>query len=207
MKSPSPTRASPTTKLILFTKYPVAGSVKTRLEPALGKDGAAALHRKLAKQTFDTIAKSAQANDAVFQVQTSGAAQLDFEAWLGQEAEYAEQCDGDLTDRLLHAATDFPLIFFGADTPDLSTDIVSQAIVALKTHDAVIGPAEDGGYYLIGISRPMTSLFTDMEWSTEHVLPTTLERLKKLDIEPYMLETLADCDRPEDLPRWPELTQ
>ena len=99
-----------------------------------------------------------------------------------------------------------PVIFFGADTPDLTVAHVTSAIEALKTNEVVIGPAEDGGYYLIGVAGPLTSLFTDMEWSTPRVLPETLARLAAMNIEPVMLETLADCDRPEDVARWPWLT-
>jgi glycosyltransferase A (GT-A) superfamily protein (DUF2064 family) len=84
--------------------------------------------------------------------------------------------------------------------------LLREAAAALVEHDVVIGPAEDGGYWLIGISARHDWLFTDMSWGTEAVLPETLRRLTEHDIEPKLLPILADCDRPEDLARWPWLT-
>ncbi|WOE74627.1 TIGR04282 family arsenosugar biosynthesis glycosyltransferase [Alterisphingorhabdus coralli] len=189
--------------LRLFAKYPVPGYAKTRLIPALGEAGAAALHRTLAHRTCQTLIASEQP----VVVHYAGAEETAFREWLGDMPDYAEQPEGDLTDRLLAALGSGPQIFFGADTPDLTVAIVEQAVAALATHDVVIGPAEDGGYYLIGMARPLPELFCDMPWSTDKVLPTTLVRLKAMGIVPAVLDTLADCDRPEDLTRWPELVK
>lgn len=188
--------------LILFAKYPVPGRAKTRLAPALGQQGAADLHRLLAKRTYDTLVASGYP----VEVQYDLASEEDFRAWLGDEATYVQQAEGDLTARLLAASRDEPHIFFGADTPDLTVDIVKDAAMLLiHSHDVVIGPAEDGGYYLIGLKYPIPQLLRDMPWSTDRVLPLTLEQLDALDIEPFLLSMLADCDRPEDLARWPDL--
>ncbi len=187
---------------VLFAKYPVPGRAKTRLVPALGEQRAADLHRHLAKRTYDTLVASGYK----VEVQYDLASESEFRAWLGDEADYAQQPDGDLTDRLLAASREGPHIFFGADTPDLTVEIVRDAAMLLiHSHDVVIGPAEDGGYYLIGMKYPLTELLTDMPWSTDRVLPTTLERLRELRIEPFLLQELSDCDRPEDLRRWPDL--
>jgi len=198
--------ASPSVRLVLFTKFPIAGDVKTRLIPALGKDGAAQLHRILARQTWGTIRTAAQQFGADAEVQYSGGSVKDFQQWLGTDTIFIEQARGDLTDRLLAAADPCPFIFFGADTPDLSVDIIGQAITALADHDSVVGPAEDGGYYLIGLARPMPELFRDIAWSTADVLPATLARLKQSGRSHKILPLLSDCDRPEDLIQWPELT-
>ncbi|MEO1045646.1 MAG: TIGR04282 family arsenosugar biosynthesis glycosyltransferase [Pseudomonadota bacterium] len=188
--------------LRLFAKYPVPGYAKTRLIPALGEAGAAALHRQLAHRTCATLIGSGQP----VTVHYAGNDEAAFRQWLGDAPEHAAQPEGDLTDRLLAALGYGPQIFFGADTPDLTGEIVQQAVAALHSHEVVIGPAEDGGYYLIGMTRPLPELFTNMPWSTDQVLPTTLARLKAMGIEPLLLPMLADCDRPEDLERWPELT-
>jgi glycosyltransferase A (GT-A) superfamily protein (DUF2064 family) len=100
-----------------------------------------------------------------------------------------------------------PVIFFGADTPDLADHHVMQAIEALDASPVVLGPADDGGYYLIGMKQPMPELLIDMPWSTDQVLSETMRRLAAQGVEPVLLETLHDCDRPEDLPRWPWLGQ
>lgn len=187
--------------LVLFARFPVAGECKTRLVPAVGEEGAAAIHRHLTERTVALLRQSGMK----VTIATTGADAKDFEDWLGSDLEYVPQADGGLTERLLAFLERAPVIFFGADTPDLSADIVGAAIVGLDTHEVVIGPAEDGGYYLIAMRRELPELFTDMEWSTDRVFPETMRRLGKLGIEPLLLEQLADCDRPEDLEKWPHL--
>lgn len=188
-------------RLVLFARYPTAGAAKTRLIPALGAEGAAAIHRRLTERTVEILL----ASRAPIELHYTGANASAFREWLGGGFALVEQALGDLTARLLAALAPSPVIFFGADTPDLSAKHVEAAIVALKHKDVVIGPAEDGGYYLIGMKRAYTELLTDMPWSTNQVMPETLRRLAAMEIEPALLETLHDCDRPEDLARWPQL--
>ena len=192
---------TPKLNLVLFARFPVAGECKTRLIPALGPEGAAALHRRLARQTAHLLRDASQPAIVAY---TGGDAQ-DFEEWLGSGLEFVRQVDGDLTDRLCAFLDRGPVIFFGADTPDLTAHHIEAAIQGLAHSDVVIGPAEDGGYYLIGMRHPLPELLIDMPWSTDAVFPETLRRLDTLGIEPVLLETLSDCDRPEDLARWPEL--
>lgn len=187
-------------RLVLFARYPVAGACKTRLIPALGGQGAAALHRRLTERTLGVM----RASGCQVTVAFTGAGSDQFEAWLGSDVALIEQVAGDLTDKLLACLDPAPVIFFGADTPDLTLGHVQQAIAALMSHQVVIGPAEDGGYYLIGMREALPELLTDMPWSTDQVLPETCTRLSRLGITPVLLETLSDCDRPEDLLRWPE---
>lgn len=188
-------------RLILFARYPAAGTCKTRLIPALGPVGAAAVHRRLTERTVGLL----RASSGLVTVAFTGAGQSAFIDWLGIGIEFSEQVEGDLTDRLLACLGPGPVIFFGADTPDLQAHHVNTALSGLQTHEVVIGPAEDGGYYLIGMREPRPELFVDMPWSTERVFPETLARLDHFGIAPLLLETLADCDRPEDLARWPDL--
>jgi uncharacterized protein len=188
-------------RLVLFARYPTAGACKTRLIPALGPAGAANLHRRLTERTVAVL----RATDAPVTVAYTGASAADFSAWLGTDVELVDQVEGDLTARLLACLDPAPVIFFGADTPDLALHHVEAAIAALDHNDVVIGPAEDGGYYLIGMRPALPELLTDMPWSTDQVLPETLARLDERGIVPVLLETLADCDRPGDLARWPGL--
>lgn len=188
-------------RLILFARYPVPGECKTRLIPAVGPEGAARIHRQIAGR----IAALLCASDCPVTVATTGGDASDFAEWMGPEPDYVPQVDGDLSARLVAFIDEAPVIFFGADTPDLDAHHIGAAIKGLDRHDVVIGPAEDGGYYLIAMRIPLPQLLTDMPWSTEKVLPETLRRLDDLGIEPLMLETLSDCDRPGDLARWPEL--
>lgn len=188
-------------KLVLFTRYPVSGECKTRLIPAVGADAAAAIHRQLAARTTELL----RCSGCPVIIATTGADKAAFESWLGPDLTYQPQGEGSLTDRLLVFAKAAPVIFFAADTPDLTEEHVKAAVEGLISHRVVIGPAEDGGYYLIAMREPMPDLLTDMPWSTDEVLPETLRRLSRLGIEPLLLEPLADCDRPEDLARWPHL--
>ena len=192
---------SSATRLVLFARYPHPGQCKTRLIPAVGAEGAARIHRQLTERTADILREA----DCHLTIATTGADIAAFEAWLGDDLAFEPQVEGDLSDRLLAFANRAPIIFFGADTPELSPFHVRAAIEGLGSHEVVVGPADDGGYYLIAMRKPFPQLLTDMPWSTDRVLPETLRRLSELKIEPLLLETLADCDRPEDLERWPDL--
>lgn len=106
---------------------------------------------------------------------------------------------------MLDAGRQAPHIFFGADTPELTTHIVHHANAALASHDVVIGPAEDGGYYLIGMATARPELMTDMAWSTPAVFAETIRRCEALGLSVAVLPMLSDCDTPSDLARWPDL--
>jgi uncharacterized protein len=192
-------------RLVLFARYPLAGAAKTRLIPAIGPDGAAQVHRQLTERTMAVLRETGH----LVELHYTGANEDAFRNWLGDGFALVPQADGDLTDRLMAALNPLsesaPVIFFGADTPDLSAQIVADAVAALQTHQVVLGPADDGGYYLIGMNQPMPELLTDMPWSTDQVMPETLRRLAAIGVTPALLETLHDCDRPEDLSRWPWL--
>lgn len=190
-------------RLVLFARFPIPGQCKTRLIPALGPDGAARLHKTLTERTVEVLRASGLPVTVAF----TGSNRAAFSEWLGSDLDFVEQVAGDLTDRLLACLDHPPIVFFGADTLGLEPRHVAAAVEGLGSHDVVIGPAEDGGYYLIGMRKPLPELFTEMPWSTEQVLPETLSRLAKLGISPLLLEPLADCDRPEDIARWPELVE
>ena len=182
----------------LFVKYPHPGKVNTRLIPALGEQGAADLHRTLTQRTLAT----ALASGLPVEVRTAGASHADFADWLGT-VPLVPQGEGDLGDRLARVAV--PAILLGADVPDLAPHHLTLAAEALEHVPAAIGPAQDGGYYLLAMRDPMPFLFTDMPWGTDIVRAETCRRLDARGIAFRLLETLADCDRPEDLSRWPDL--
>lgn len=189
-------------RLVLFARYPEPGSAKTRLIPAIGPAGAAAVHRRLTERTLALLSASA----APVELHYTGATAVRFREWLGTRVMLAPQVAGGLGERLMAAIDPAPVIFFGADTPDLAPEHIAAAIAALEDHEVVIGPADDGGYFLIGMRTPRPALFADMAWSTAAVFPETLARLDAIGIAPVILPGLGDCDRPEDLARWPWLT-
>ena len=187
-------------RIVLFTRYPEPGKAKTRLIPALSAQGAADLHRRLTERTLQQV----RASGLAYEIRSTGGDPEAFAAWLGTTA-VVDQGGGDLGARLHRAAAPYPAIFIGADAPDLSPAHLRDAANALADHDAVVGPAEDGGYWLLGLSRPLDALFRDMPWGTNQVLPTTMARLRAAGASVAMLPLLADLDRPDDLARWPEL--
>jgi rSAM/selenodomain-associated transferase 1 len=186
-------------KVALFAKYPVAGQAKTRLAPALGPEGAAQVHRLLVERTLATV----RACGLPHALHCTGAPLADFAAWLGKDVELVDQGEGDLGARLSRVGA--PAILLGADVPGLAPAHLASAAKSLQQHDVVIGPALDGGYYLLGFSRRLPFLFTDMAWGTSSVLEATLARLAAQQIAPVLLEPLADVDRPADLALWPDL--
>lgn len=184
--------------IALFAKFPRAGEVNTRLIPALGAEGAAALHRKLVERTLAT----ARASGLPVSVWYSGAGRDAFADWLG-DVELVPQGDGGLGERL--ARVPAPCILLGADVPDLAPRHLIAAANALAEVPVAIGPAEDGGYYALALREPMPFLFADMDWGGPGVLEETRRRLELRGNVCRMLDPLADCDRPDDLARWPEL--
>lgn len=187
-------------RVVLFTRYPEPGRAKTRLIPALGDEGAARLHRTLTERTVMAVQESGLALD----IRSTGAPVSAFVDWLGVGT-IVDQGEGDLGERLMRAGPPYPTLFIGADAPDLTPALLRNAADAMLHARAVIGPAEDGGYWLLGLADAVDDVFADIDWSTAAVCQQTIARLASAGIEPVMLPVLADCDRPEDLARWPYL--
>ena len=183
-------------RVSLFTRWPAPGLAKTRLIPALGASGAADLHRRLTEATVSTV----RAAGIRLEVRSTGATPGHFREWLGDDLSVIDQGDGDLGVRLARAAQDVPLMLLGADIPGLQPGHLLAAAAALGDHPAVIGPAMDGGYWLLGLAVPMPHLFSDVDWGSASVLATTLARLPAGTPQ---LETLSDLDTADDLARWP----
>ena len=187
-------------RVVLFTRYPEPGRVKTRLIPALGAERAAQLHRALTARTVQAVRSSG----LTLELRTTGAPTAAFGEWLGVGS-IVDQGEGDLGERLGRAGPPYPTLFIGSDAPDLTPVLLQRAADALDAASAVIGPAEDGGYWLLGLSRAVESVFEGVSWGTSIVFGQTMERLAAAGIDPVLLPQLADCDRPEDLARWPGL--
>ena len=186
-------------RIVLFARWPEAGQAKTRLIPAIGAKAAAALHARLVERTLATMRHSGLS----FEVHFTGAPAEQFAQWLGDDVTLVAQAAGDLGRRM--AAVAPPCVLIGADIPDLGADHLNGAADAVARGRTVIGPAADGGYYLIGLPASAPDLFTDMAWGTARVLAETLDRLARRGVAPVMLPVLHDLDRPEDLARWQAL--
>jgi rSAM/selenodomain-associated transferase 1 len=127
-------------------------------------------------------------------------------AWLGDGPRYLPQADGDLGVRMEDAfARAFGdgaerVVIVGSDLPEVSASLLRRAFALLDAHPAVIGPARDGGYYLLGLRGMIGGIFAGIEWSTSTVLHSTLERFGAAGVEPAMLEVLSDVDTVDDVP-------
>lgn len=198
----------------VMAKAPQPGQAKTRLIPALGARGAARVQRRFALHTLRLARQAAQRMATGVQLWVAPSASQRFfralrrSARAGEAVRWHEQPDGDLGARMAHAfATHFsahpglPLLLIGTDCPMLSPGHLLEAAHALAAHDAVLIPAEDGGYALIGLRRPCAALFDGVDWSTERVLAQTRERLRDAGLHWRELPALWDVDTPADWQR------
>jgi rSAM/selenodomain-associated transferase 2/rSAM/selenodomain-associated transferase 1 len=192
-------------RLILFTRYPCPGKSKTRLIPALGVEGAANLQRRMTERTL-AWARLAPWSD--LELCFAGDETL-MRAWLGGHAGFMRpQGEGDLGRRMDHCLTRAlsegagAAVLFGCDIPGNTSQNLANALDRLKHADLVLGPAKDGGYYLIGLKRPAPELFRDMTWGHDQVLKQTLGRADRLGLSYALVDELKDVDYAADLPAW-----
>ena len=189
---------SDTPLISIFCRWPTPGEAKTRLIPGFGAEGAAAIYTKLLAHTVEV----ARASGIPFELRVTGAPIARFHAALGSDFVVTEQGEGDLTDKLSRVPA--PAIVIGSDCPGLIPQVLIAARDTLATDPMVIGPASDGGYYLLGYNEPAEFAFADMEWSTDTVFAETLKRFVAHGIRPAVLPELSDVDTAADLEQWPE---
>ena len=190
------------TRIVIFAKAPLPGRVKTRLIPLLGEAGAAKLAQRM---LAGTVAHALGAGLATPELcATPDPADADWAGHLPAGVRLTDQGTGDLGQRLA-SATDRVLaagervLLIGTDCPALDSAGLGAAAAALERHDAVIYPAFDGGYVLLGLARSDASQFADIAWSTPGVAATTIERIKALGWSLHVGDTLRDVDEPADL--------
>ena len=197
--------------LLLFTKYPVPNFAKTRLIPSLGPQGAAEFSQQLTEHTLKTIHKFCSINTnvstRVHYAAPAGTSSASISSWITPSDRLAilPQSSGDLGARLYSAFSKSfndgarAVVVIGSDAPGLTADILSSSFEALTANDIVIGPAADGGYYLLGMRTIHTSLFENIPWSTSDVFTTTLKAAASQSLTVAELPVLRDVDTPEDL--------
>jgi uncharacterized protein len=191
--------------LIVFIRYPEIGKVKTRLIPELGATGATLLYQQMAERTIEQARALQQMQPCAIEVWFVGGTIVLMQDWLGEDLVFQAQPDGDLGDRMRLA---FQTVFnkgyqaatlIGTDCPALSAELLKQSFQNLQDHALTLGPAMDGGYYLIGLQQLIPELFAGIDWSTAAVLAQTLQIAEQLHIDPVLLPYLRDIDVPEDL--------
>ena len=194
--------------LIIFTRYPQPGKTKTRLIPALGVEGAANLQRQMTEYTLSNVKELCKSTAISFEVRfADGNLQL-MQSWLGTELNYQLQGEGDLGKRMQNSFLNAfnrgaqRVVIIGIDCPGVDTEVLAEAFEKIPDCDLLLGPAVDGGYYLIGLKRVIGELFINIDWGTAKVLQQTVDIAEQLNLSVGYLRTLADVDRPEDLPIW-----
>ena len=190
--------------IIVFTRFPTPGKTKTRLIPALGALGAARWHCRTAEKTIRAAARYAGAHDAGVLICFTGADEKQMKKWLGNRFAYVPQADGDIGQKMAaafshgHTLGARQMVLVGTDIFQLQHDHFRLAFDRLNHHDVVIGPSTDGGYWLLGLTRPQP-VFSNISWSTESVLADTLDRCRQHHLSHFLLNALTDVDTPAEL--------
>jgi rSAM/selenodomain-associated transferase 1 len=188
-----------------MTKEPIPGKVKTRLIPPLSQDDAAMLYKSFLKDRLKQMLLLADTDKAIaYAPESTGTAFLNYAA---DKYSIFPQRGRNLGERMHNIFVDKfqngydSVVIIGCDSPDLPVTIVSGAykILEAETVDMVIGPASDGGYYLIGLKAEYPDLFADMPWGTNTVLSDTIKMATNLKIRLELLQTWSDIDEFSDL--------
>ena len=185
--------------LIIFTKNLVFGKVKTRLAATIGNHEAFEIYQQLTRHTY-FITNKLSCSKTVFysdKIEADDVWQNDYQKQL--------QLGNDLGERMLNAFKSIfqkgytQAVIIGCDCAELSERIINNAFEGLNDYDMVIGPAADGGYYLLGMKKLHESLFKNIEWGTSDVLAETIKRCVENQLSYYLLQTLHDVDEESDL--------
>ena len=190
--------------LMVFSKAPDPGAVKTRLIPVLGEKKATELYKTLLNKTLQTCR---HAGFAAIQLWCYPDTDHPYFSTCSRQfnAELREQRGSDLGERMWCALAESLKqyqhgIIIGCDCPDLSVRDLTTAIAKFKAgYDVVLGPSADGGYYLVGSNEADRNIFRDIPWGTASVLSLTRDRIRELELRCYLLPEHQDIDRPEDL--------
>lgn len=196
--------------LLIFAKYPQVGEVKTRLAKDTGATRAVKVYRQLVETVIKNTSDSAYDTWILY---APRGAQSDFKRWLGHtQFDFLPQHGDGLGERLEHAACQGKekgaqkIALIGSDCPQIYSSTVNKAFKALEQCDVVIGPTEDGGYYLLAFKEVYASLFSGISWSTELVCKQTQDKALAAGLTVTTLETLFDIDTLSDLERWEQIT-
>jgi len=195
------------TALIIFIRFPSPGKVKSRLALSLGAEKATNFYRLCAEYVFRKSAEvSGEVRRYVFYSDRSD--EDETKQWAGPQFYFSPLTEGSLGTRIEHAfryvfnEVAQKVIILASDVPDISAEIINDAISALGYYDIVVGPAHDGGYYLLGMKGLHKKLFRGISWSTEKVFKQTLSLTEKLGLTTYCLPSLRDIDTETDLREW-----
>jgi len=194
--------------IIVFTRYPEPGRAKTRLIPALGPQKASDLQHDMTMRTLLLARNLSMTRGISVEAHFDGGSRSLMEQAYGPGVRYVRQVPGDLGARMRSSfcrafrRRQEKVVLIGTDCPGLSRDLILEAFAALRDKDCVLGPASDGGYYLIGLKKDLPGLFDKVPWSDPRTLEATLDAAQRLGLGVRLLEELRDVDRQEDLSVW-----
>lgn len=185
--------------IIVFVKNPELGKVKTRLAISMGDKKALEIYNKLLAYTKEILLHLSNVKKCIYY--SSFIDRKD--DWINDQFEKHIQSKGDLGERMNNAFSEVfdsceHVIIIGSDCPQLTASHLNDAFESLKNHNVVIGPSQDGGYYLLGMDKHYPELFQGIEWSTNTVLSATIQKAKDKHLKISELETLSDIDFEED---------
>lgn len=188
------TRAA--TLLGIFAKHWEPGKVKTRLAKTIGESRAATLHALFVSTLVERLGQVGERRVIAFwppqsQAPFAALARSRFEIWPQSSGDLGQRMQAFFTQGLMAAQR---VVLIGSDSPDLPLELIDEAFRALQSHEVVLGPSADGGYYLIGLARQVPPIFDDISWSTPEVWPQTTSRLKAAGIAWHELPTWYDVD-------------
>jgi len=189
--------------IITFIKNPELGKAKTRLAATVGDERALEIYKELLRHTRETVQQLSGVEAFLFYSKFID----ESDDWSPDFFTKKLQPEGDLGTKMIAAfaeifKTNQPVIIVGSDCASLTSEILENAVEILKEKDFVIGPAIDGGYYLLGMNSFQPSLFENIEWSTEQVFPQTVAKIEALKMNYGLLPALSDIDFEEDWKKW-----
>ena len=196
-----------TSALVIFVRFPQVGKVKSRLAWTLGPEKAAVFYQLCSQRIIRELDRVPGEVEKYLSC-ADDSDRDEIQSWIGFLFRLIPQGEGDLGQRLERSFRYLlqkgyrKAIIMASDVPDLSTEIMNDAVSALDDHDLVIGPCHDGGYYLIGVKKRHGELFRGISWSTDKVLEQTLSIAGEQGLSVSSLITLRDIDTGEDLEEW-----
>ena len=204
--APDPANGHPRSRILVFAREPLLGKVKSRLAVEIGAQEALAVYRAMLARLGQLLTQAQIASWDLWV--TSNCSHKDFlsicnktNIYLQNGQDLGARMDGAIQQTLRQENVE-SVVLIGTDCPAVTERYLNQALLALESGvDVVLGPAEDGGYVLVGMQRPITAVFEDIPWGTDQVMHRTLETLKAKELTYRLLDTLWDVDRPEDLVR------
>ena len=196
--------------VIIFTRYPENGKVKTRLAQSIGDESACKIHKILAERVFNECLMLDKNDFSLFVFYPKENNVEQVRDWIDERFSLFAQIGETLGEKMSNAFKKIfelgfeSVIIIGTDIPDISKTLLSKAFLELENKDIVIGPSNDGGYYLIGMNKYSPELFNNIEWSTNLVFEKTINKIVQNNFNHKILEELIDLDLKENLLSWYE---